>query len=69
MSAELSEIWQKNLNQICHYVIDVIICRCGVCGNGFKSVGALGQHKRLVHKIVGPRATRDPHEKRVRKKK
>ena len=47
----------------------VIIVRCGVCGNGFKSVGALGQHKRLVHKIVGPRATRDPNEKRVRKKK
>ena len=42
---------------------------CAVCGNGFKSVGALGQHKRLVHKIVGPRATKDPNEKRVRKKK
>ena len=58
----------KSVNETSFQSI-VITFRCGVCGNGFKSVGALGQHKRLVHKIVGPRATRDPNEKRVRKKK
>ena len=34
----------------------IVTCNCSVCGKGFTHTAALGQHRRLVHKIVGPLA-------------
>ena len=34
----------------------IVTCNCSICGKGFTHTAALSQHRRLVHKIAGPRA-------------
>ena len=42
--------------------------KCDICGKDFKSASVVLVHKQGVHKIFGPKATRDTSTKRVRKK-
>ena len=41
----------------------ILPSECSVCGKGFTSRLALGQHKRLVHKIAGPWARPSKRER------
>ena len=44
--------------------------KCDVCGGGFKSTSALIIHKQGVHKVFGPKSTKDAstvNRKRIRK--
>ena len=41
----------------------IVTCNCSICGKGFTHTAALGQHRRLVHKIVGPNAKPSKRER------
>ena len=43
--------------------------KCDICGNGFKSDGVLLNHKQGVHKVFGPKSTKDESWVRKRREK